>query len=70
MSVDGARAAFVSAFYELVSPKVKQIAGDVEVRADALVGGSRDGVIVVGMNPLFLALSPSRAAYKNKRMVF
>jgi len=39
MSIDGARAAFVNAFYELVSPKVKQIAGDVEVRADALVGG-------------------------------
>lgn len=44
MSIDGARAAFVGAFYEFVSPKVKQIAGDVEVWA-------RDSVIFLSFSP-------------------
>ena len=31
MSIDGARGAFVRAFYEVVAPKVKQVAEDIEV---------------------------------------
>lgn len=35
MSNDGARAAFVGAFFEVAAPKVKKVSADIEVSPEA-----------------------------------